>query len=502
MRAYAERQGWTVLGEFIERGVSGRTTDRPALRELLARCKAEPKVDVVLVHKIDRLARNVYDHATIRFTLKQLGIKLASVVENVDDSVSGQLLENIMAALAQWYSQNLSGEVRKGMEVLVSKGGWPHKPPRGYKLVGPADKRREIVIDDGPAAAIRRAFELYATGSWALRPLREELKRLGIVNPSGRAIPIASVRNILQNAFYAGRVRWHEAEYQGNHEPLVSPDLFDRVQHVLRERHQDAGSKGKLFFLLRGVAFCTCGARMTAERHGRWEYYRCVTNTLKSAECRAKFVNVEKADRALTRLLRSLTVPDTLKRQMIAVARQVTSERAESLGSLLSACRARRAKFAEQELRLTEAFASGAVSLEAYKGTVAAVRAKIAACDRDLSLDRSNPADRLTTLEEVLRLASSLWDCYRRLDQKRQAGLVKLIFKRLTLDTSGVKSFVLNPPFDMLLSESQGDPPTEGLRASHLEERPIGSTIIDIFELHSDIVRQFSSFNDAPRQAA
>ena len=132
MHDYARQRGWVIVEEFLEPGVSARTTGRPALQALLSRCKsADGRLDVVLVHKIDRLARNVYDHATIRALLQAHSIKLASVVENMDDSVSGQLVENIMASIAQFYSGNLSEEVKKGMRQKVLKGGWPHLPPRG-----------------------------------------------------------------------------------------------------------------------------------------------------------------------------------------------------------------------------------------------------------------------------------------------------------------------------------------------------------------------------------
>ena len=107
-------------------GASARTTDRPALQRLLARIRtADTKIGAVLVHKIDRLARNVVrprDHPSPQTAR----IRLASVVENVDDTVSGQLVENIMASIAQFYSANLSEEVKKGMRQKVLKGGWPH----------------------------------------------------------------------------------------------------------------------------------------------------------------------------------------------------------------------------------------------------------------------------------------------------------------------------------------------------------------------------------------
>src|SRR5262245_38363817 len=104
MRDYASRHNWSIAREFLEPGASARTAERPVLRELLSYCRNHGKPDIVLVHKIDRLARNVYDHATIKALLTQQGVRLASVVENVDDSVSGQLVENIMASIAQFYS--------------------------------------------------------------------------------------------------------------------------------------------------------------------------------------------------------------------------------------------------------------------------------------------------------------------------------------------------------------------------------------------------------------
>src|SRR5262249_49511554 len=108
MHDYATQHGWFVLREFVEPGASAKTADRPELQQLLALVRdRQSAVDVVLVHKIDRLARNVYDHATIRTLFKQLNVRLASVVENVDDSVSGELVENIMASIAQFYSANL-----------------------------------------------------------------------------------------------------------------------------------------------------------------------------------------------------------------------------------------------------------------------------------------------------------------------------------------------------------------------------------------------------------
>src|SRR5207244_1989301 len=140
-------------------------------------------------HKIDRLARNVHDHATIKALLLQHKIRLASVVENVDDSVSGQLVENIMASIAQFYSANLADEVRKGMRQKVLKGGWPHLAPRGYIHVHD-DQEGSTRVEPHPTEGplMRRAFERYSTGWQSLKALAAGLAKDGIGAANGHPI--------------------------------------------------------------------------------------------------------------------------------------------------------------------------------------------------------------------------------------------------------------------------------------------------------------------------
>jgi len=107
MREYAKRNGWKVIGHFIDEGESAKTANRPELKKLLNYCKENKGVDIVIIHKIDRLARNLIDYATIKAILKQKGIRLISVSEPFDDNPIGRLLENIIASISEWYSANL-----------------------------------------------------------------------------------------------------------------------------------------------------------------------------------------------------------------------------------------------------------------------------------------------------------------------------------------------------------------------------------------------------------
>src|SRR5712692_337428 len=248
MRDYARQHEWTIAREFIEPGASAKTTDRPALQRLLSLVRdSESKIDVLLVHKVDRLARNVYDHATIKVLLKQHDIRLASVVENLDDSVPGQLVENIMASIAQFYSANLSEETRKGMRQKVLKGGWPHRPPRGYVTVkdrGGRDSHIAVHPREGPL--VRRAFELYATGLYSMPALTNRLAKDGLISSSGGPIPKSHLYRMLTNRFYIGRVRWKDLDVQGLHPVLVPLTLFEKVKTVIQKRYRDPGPKGKV----------------------------------------------------------------------------------------------------------------------------------------------------------------------------------------------------------------------------------------------------------------
>lgn len=114
----AAELGCEVVEEFTDRGESAKTADRPQLQLLLDRVRQERDLDCVIVHKVDRLARNRYDDATISYTLKAAGVELHSVTENIDDTPFGRFMHAIVAANAEFYSANLAAEAKKGLTRL------------------------------------------------------------------------------------------------------------------------------------------------------------------------------------------------------------------------------------------------------------------------------------------------------------------------------------------------------------------------------------------------
>lgn len=463
MRDYARQHGWVIVEEFLEPGASATTTARQELQRMLERVRqSDPKIDVVLVHKLDRVARNLDDHVMIRALLRRSGVRIASVVENVDESVSGQLVENIMASIAQFYSANLGEEAKKGMRMLVQKGGWPHKPPYGYRVVRDGHGKGRIVVDPDKTHGIRSAFERYSSQLWSLNQLRLRLVDEGLLTGQGRPWSQEMLRQLLMNPFYAGRLRWKGAEYPGNHEPLVSEQLFQRVQGVLRIRHRDSGEKGKHHFLLRGFSYCgDCGGKLTAEHHPRGSYYRCVKNTTK--ECKAAFSNVKTAHRNFECLLAELTIPVSLRTALLEAAGRLIDGKSEVAQRRLRSVGMRKAKLEAREVALTEAFAGGELSLRAYRSAMAKVRTQIAQLEATLTESRLEPSVLRQKVQQTIRFAERLSVLYHELDPTRRSQLLRVVFSRLVLEKGEIVNYQMRPPFDALFprrqsSSSSGDP--------------------------------------------
>ncbi len=465
MRDYARQHDWSVVEEFLEPGASARTTDRPALQKLLSLVReAESKIDVVLVHKIDRLARNVYDHATIKALLKQRNVRLASVVENMDDSVSGQLVENIMASIAQFYSANLAEETRKGMRQLVLKGGWPHRAPRGYVMVrdvGANVRGSQCDVHPREGALITRGFELFATGLFSVQTVVNRLAKDGLVSSTGGPLSHSHLHRILTNPFYQGRVRWKELDVPGQHTPLVSATVFEKVQRLIGDRSRHNGPKGAIAGLpLRAFATCaTCRGRFTAERHGRFAYYRCSRQAYRRTLCNARFCNADRAHADLERILKQVQLNRRTADDIAREAERLISQRAATGSRRQQRAEKGQADMMAREMRLTEAFTAGDVSANIYKETAAALRNTRSRLQRDLERLAVSPESLRSRVTRSLQLATSLFDLYEQFNDIRRVELLRTVFKSIVLGPEGIIGFTLQPPFDALQRlRSSGSP--------------------------------------------
>jgi site-specific DNA recombinase len=236
---YCRRQNINVLQVFIEEGESAKTADRPKFQQAITYCREnKSKVQFFVVYKVNRFARNQYDHWSVKVLLSKFGVSLRSATETFDESAVGKLTENMLATVAQFDNDQKAETTATGMKAALREGRWPFSPPLGY-VTGRDSKGKPLLsLDPVRSPHIRRAFEQFATGNFTKKQVLRDALTAGLRTNRGKAVPQQTFDKTLQNKFYAGFVsspKW-KIEVKGLHEPLISEGLFNTVQACFRAK--------------------------------------------------------------------------------------------------------------------------------------------------------------------------------------------------------------------------------------------------------------------------
>lgn len=284
IRKYAEQNDYYIPDEYIftDEGISGRSaTKRPEFNRMIATAKKKPKpFDAVLLWKFSRFARNRTDAIVYKNLLRnQCGIDVISISENLgEDRGTAVILESMFEAMDEYYSINLSAEVKRTMQMKAENGEALIPAPFGYK-----NENKKFVIDNEKADIIRMIFDSYEKGEGS-RSIATKLAGMGIKTKRGNKPDNRFVDYILRNPFYIGKIRWSNGKqntqhrfkgeltdfnvYQGQHEPIITVEQFGRVQKMLEETSKRYGKyqrkEAPKDFMLKGLVRCdTCGATLT-----------------------------------------------------------------------------------------------------------------------------------------------------------------------------------------------------------------------------------------------
>lgn len=272
IEAYATRHGLSI-GRWFEEMETAAKQGRRAFSEMMSALKAG-KASGLIVHKIDRSARNLRDWADLG-ELVDRGVDIRFANDNFDLlSRGGRLSADIQAVVAADYVRNLRDEVRKGIYGRLKQGIYPFRAPLGY-----CDRGKGAVktIDPVKGPLVRTLFERYASGTVSLDTLGPEMFANGLGNLMGRPLPPNALSDILHNPFYAGviRIKKNGQTFQGAHTPLIAKNIFDQVQAILAGKAVPKAKKHR--YLFRQHVRChVCGKRtLTGERQKGRVYYRC-----------------------------------------------------------------------------------------------------------------------------------------------------------------------------------------------------------------------------------
>ena len=265
---YCNNNAIKLIDFYIDEAISGTTDERPSFQRMIKDSSLK-HFDAVIVHKLDRFSRNKYDSAIYKKRLKDNKVKLISVLERLDDSPESVILESLLEGMSEYYSRNLSREVRKGQRIAASKGYRHGNIPIGYKL---AEDRKKLIVDEDKRAIIVKAFQMKANSERTL-DIFKYLK----VNGIDVKYP-TRVNDILENKTYKGIYVYakrtdHREEFKGVIEPIVSEDLWNSANQQIK---RNLGRDRTYHNLLAGLVYCSkCGAHLNSTSNRAHRYYCC-----------------------------------------------------------------------------------------------------------------------------------------------------------------------------------------------------------------------------------
>ena len=290
---YAKANNHTVVGEYIDRALSGTSDNRTEFQRMIAD-SSKHSFEGVLVYQLDRFARNRYDSAIYKQKLKTNGVQVLSAKENLSDDASRILVEGVLESMAEYYSAELSQKIQRGMKInaekCLSNGS---NPGLGY-IVNPD---RTFSVDEEAAAVVREIFERFASGERRADIIRD-LQRRKITTSQGKEFRPNSFSHLLHNKRYIGIYLFQGKETPGGMPRILDDALFYKVQEMMeRSKNMPGRVKAKDEYLLTTKLFCGyCKEMMvgyggTGKSGQSYHYYCC--KKARKHQCQKKIVGKE-----------------------------------------------------------------------------------------------------------------------------------------------------------------------------------------------------------------
>ena len=309
LRNYAIKNNMLIVKEF-EDVETAKCTGRTNFNEMLKFLRASNDCNTILVEKTDRLYRNITDYATLDDFNIDIHYVKESCIMGPNSHSSQKFMQGIRVLMARQYIQNLSEEVKKGLRQKAKEGYVTGKAPYGYIK----KNKRDAIIDELTAPFVKRAFNVYAEGNISLEKTCKKLLDEGFIyKDTQHRIYRSQLEHILKNPFYYGMICFKDEMYQGVHEPLISKELFDKVQNAFRKDNKPKHLESKSF-LFGGILKCAnCGCIVSGEiKKGKYIYYSC-TGAKSPCEQKHKYIREDVIEKQIISALDKIKIDEKQK---------------------------------------------------------------------------------------------------------------------------------------------------------------------------------------------
>ena len=265
---------------------------------------------------------------------------------------------NIAFGQSKYFVDNLSENTKRGLRQKLRRGEWPGWAPIGY-----LNKDRKIIPDPERYKLIRKIFELYSTGKYSLKDLKELMASSGLRSRAEKVLSVSMIQHTLANPSYYGTFLYHGELYQGIHKPIISKKLFDKVKKIMEDKSRPRG-KSKKIYAFRGLFKCgECGCAITSETQKEHNYYRC---TKKRIPCSKRFVREENLAEQISAILQKVSLSDKWKNKMITILEREQEETDRAGFSFSQDLKSQIGDFNDKLEKLLDANLNNDISREEY----------------------------------------------------------------------------------------------------------------------------------------
>jgi site-specific DNA recombinase len=392
LREYAIKNSHFVVKEYVDEAESGRTSQRPAFREMIAAARRPNRpFDIILVWKYSRFARSREDSILFKAMLRKAGVQIISISEPFEDTPTGRLLEAMIESLDEFYSANLGEEVTRGMRESASRGFYVSSyAPYGYGKIKVKDGNRErykLEVEPDQALVVERIFA-EILGGQGLVEVAKLLNREGVIGPRGKNWGKTTIHKILTNEAYTGTLVWGRASnrnmlpirVEDAWPPIIEHNTFERTQAILRKRafitlHPKRVASN---YLLSGIARCGhCGKALIGQeaKGGKFHYYTCGTLLKKgSGSCPAKYINRAKLERMIIDNIREQILTYENLKELVRLVNEEIDKASSDYHKRLRAVSVEADNVTRRLDRLYDALETGTLSLVDLAPRIQALR--------------------------------------------------------------------------------------------------------------------------------
>lgn len=439
LMSYCEQRDLKVIKVFKIAETASKDQSRKVYHELLAYIKRE-KIFHLAVEKTDRLTRNFRDAVAIDEWLEaDARRRLHAVKENLllhkEAKSDVKFMWNIHLSVAKKYTDNLREEAMKGWAEKLAQGWLPAQPPIGYVTVVENGKRIHV-LDYDTAPLVKRIFELYLEPGQTLATIQQEMRVMGLTTKKGRPFSKSKVQKILMNPFYIGINRFNGKDYPGMQQPLITKELFDRVQNKM---HRKTASRYRQHNpLMKSLIQCAdCGGIVTWQlQKGRY-YGTCQR---KSDACKnRKLLREDRIEEDITKMLENLVCPSEEIIEWVADAlKQRHAETVQKDHLLKASIQEQIARIRRMDANLYDDKIAGEIPPELYKEKHAALQEELSALEFKLSSVDDSIGQLLEKKLVLMELTQKAADIYPKRTTEQKRLIITKLFRNFSYKDGAV----------------------------------------------------------------